>query len=72
MAKYLNSNDMSTNAKDYLQVVLEDDSTPYGGISFVGETLENFLAEVDLPIDTDMIEVNEALVECGIKPVFFL
>ena len=29
MAKYLNSNDMSTNAKDYLQVVLEDDSTPW-------------------------------------------
>ena len=72
MAKYLNSNDMSTNAKDDLQVLLEYDSTRYGGISFVGETLENFLAEVDLPIDTDMIKVNDALVECGIKPVFFL
>ena len=63
---------MSTNAKDYLQVVLEDDSTPYGGISFVGETLENFLAEVDLPIDTDMIKVNDAWVEWRIKPLVFL
>ena len=62
---------MSTNAKDYLQVVLEDDSTPYGGISFVGETLGDFLTEVDFPINTDIVKVNDALVECGIKPVFF-
>lgn len=43
--------EMAMNAKKLqatLNAQLEDDTTPYGGIAFVGETLADFIAETDL------------------------
>ena len=59
-------------AKDFLNYELQDGPGETGGISFRGETLENFLNEVfpDENIeDMDMKKVNEALESCGIEPI---
>lgn len=57
----------------YKQIVLEDDDTPYGGTSFDGETLEDVLEEfADSENIRTIKDVNQALVECGIKPVMQL
>lgn len=56
--------------KMYLTTVLEDDNTPQGGISYQGETLEEFLTEVGINYkDITLTEVNQLLQENGIKPV---
>lgn len=54
----------------YAQISLEDDDTSTGGTSFQGETLEDFLEELDYCQTIRTIkDVNKALIECGIKPV---
>ena len=60
---------MSNTAKDYLDCVLEDDTTPYGGVGFAGETLRDFLQEAELSEDAPMKNVNAYLHQCGIKPI---
>lgn len=63
-------NDMSW-IKPYLDVVLEDDDSETGGVSFSGETLFDFLLEScvgDEDISTPE-ELNALLKSCGIKPV---
>ena len=63
-------NDMSW-IKPYLDVVLEDDDSETGGVSFIGETLFDFLLEScvgDEDISTPE-ELNALLKSCGIKPV---
>ena len=58
---------MNIKLKNYL---LEDDETPYGGTEFEGETLGEFCEEIGLDLETTSLkEVNESLVECGIKPI---
>jgi len=52
-----------------LRTTLADDDTATGGISFVGETLADFISEVGLSIESPLAEVNEALKSCGIKPL---
>src|SRR5699024_8475762 len=52
-----------------LNTVLEDDNTANGGVSFKGETLRNFLDETGIDYNASMEEINNALVECGIKPI---
>lgn len=60
----------------YAQILLEDDDTPTGGVAFQGETLEDFLEELANNDDCQTIQtikdVNQALIECGIKPVTIL
>lgn len=56
-----NSQDMDT--------VLEDDCTPYGGTSFHGETLGDFLDEVDVSRYASKQTINDLLRECGIKTI---
>lgn len=53
----------------YAQILLEDDDTPTGGVAFQGETLEDFLEELDCQTFRTIKDVNKALSECGIKPV---
>lgn len=53
----------------YAQILLEDDDTPTGGVTFQGETLEDFLEELDCQTFRTIKDVNKALSECGIKPV---
>ena len=63
--------------EDVMDVELEDDSTPYGGTSFYGETVRDFIEEVegssedtDNPIKVDTIDkLNDLLKQCGIKPI---
>ena len=57
--------------RKFRNIYLEDDDTETGGISFIGETLDNFLDEVEMPYDSHLEEINRALSECGIKPVHF-
>ena len=58
-------------ANPILQTVLEDDSSPTGGISFAGETLEDFIKEDEKLLYSYMkvSELNKYLIECGIKPI---
>ena len=57
--------------RKFRNIYLEDDATETGGISFIGETLDNFLDEIEMPYDTSLEEINKALSECGIKPIHF-
>ena len=57
--------------KAVLDVELEDDDTPYGGIDHPGETVREYLESVagdGAEIDT-LEDLNEALIGSGIKPV---
>lgn len=54
---------------EFLTYVLEDDTTEFGGTSFDGETLNDFLSSVGMSPDAPMDEINESLIECGIKPI---
>ena len=51
------------------RITLRDDATETGGISYIGETLDNFMAEAGVPFGSSLKRVNEALVECGIEPL---
>lgn len=55
--------------KKFLKVELQDGPGTTGGISFTGETLEDFLSEAGLSTDASMEEINKALVDCGILPI---
>lgn len=58
---------------DYKDIVLEDDlDVPFGGTSFIGETLEDFLFEEfleEVPEYIDLEKVNTDLKACGILPI---
>lgn len=56
-------------AKDFLKYELIDDNTNFGGISYIGETLQNFIEEVGMNETDNMEDVNKALKECGIQPI---
>ena len=62
---------MDITAEKYLNVALEDDDTPYGGKSFIGETLKDFLLEIGAPLDSPMYKVNFWLKDCGLMPIKF-
>lgn len=53
----------------YLNTVLEDDTSPNGGVSFSGETLFDFLEEIGDDHIYTMTQVNKVLRECGIKEI---
>lgn len=60
---------------DLKTIILKDDNTPTGGISFAGETLEDFLLSINAmpkqPLDNaDKWHINQLLSQNGIKPVF--
>lgn len=57
---------MTPQATQFADIALKDDSTPYGGISFIGETLKDFMDEINEPMTSPMDKVNEWLKECGI------
>ena len=52
--------------KDFLDYELKDDNTEFGGISYIGETLGDFIAEVEI---SDIDDINIILKECGIEPI---
>ena len=56
-------------AKDFLDYELQDGEGEFGGVSYVGETLGDFIAEVEISENTAMRYVNKALKDCGIEPI---
>ena len=59
---------------DWRDILLKDDSTEFGGISHIGETLGEFLdgefEDSDRIVKTQPLSfINEMLVECGIMPI---
>lgn len=60
---------MKITCKIAKRITLRDDATETGGISYIGETLDNFMAEAEVPFGSSLKRVNEALVECGIEPL---
>ena len=52
--------------KDFLDYELKDDNTEFGGISYIGETLGDFIAEVEV---SNIDDINKILKECGIEPI---
>lgn len=56
-------------ALDFKDYLLQDDSTDFGGIAHIGETLEEFMEEIGEPLTTPMPQVNNWLVNCGIEPI---
>ena len=55
--------------RNWEDIELFDDETEYGGISYDGETLDNFVGECDISEDITIGELNEELKSCGIKPI---
>lgn len=53
----------------YLDMVLEDDDTPYGGVAFEGETLRDFMQEERLPYNIKLDILNDLLQINGIKRI---
>lgn len=62
-------NNIYLSADEMAKIYLEDDNTETGGISFVNETLLDFCEELHLE-NKSVAEINKALKECGIKPIF--
>lgn len=56
-------------SKEILDTVLEDDDTPYGGVSCSGETVFDFLLSIGDDQIKTLNDLNDALRENGIKPV---
>lgn len=49
---------------------LEDDESSCGGVSFPGETLRDFLTDIDInPLDINIYVLNGILKDCGIRPL---
>ena len=63
---------------DCLNYELEDDNTPYGGISFLGEKVKDFFDDINgnggnggqvLLLNDDIEILNKVLKDCGIKEI---
>lgn len=64
---------MVMDKKELLAIVLQDGPGETGGVSYLGETLQNFLEEANLmhllDEENPLAKINEALIKCGIKPI---
>lgn len=64
---------MRMDKKDLLAIVLQDGPGETGGVSYFGETLQDFLEEANLmhllDEENSLAKINEALIECGIEPI---
>ena len=58
---------MKITKKIARRIKLKDDCTETGGISYVGETLDNFMEECSIPYGTTLNEINPKLVANGIQ-----
>ena len=62
-----------THAEGYsiLATELEDDDSEFGGIPYLGFTLIRFIQEIGEPLSlvNNMQQLNQDLIDCGIKPL---
>ena len=61
-------NNIHLSENEMAMIFLDDDKTPYGGISYENETLHDFCTELGL-LEKSVAEINKALKETGIKPI---
>ena len=62
---------MNNFSEKILNMKLRDDNTSMGGIAFEGETVRDFITDIEgegVEINT-LAELNDALVACGIEPI---
>lgn len=55
--------------ENVLYEFLEDDDTEFGGTSFAGERVIDFIQETELTPKDNVKKLNKALKQCGIKPI---
>lgn len=55
--------------KDVLNVQLKDDRTEFGGASFAGETVKDFVEEIGIDLEMSVDALNDILEECGIRRI---
>lgn len=58
-----------TAVKDVLNVVLQDNASGMGGVSFNGETVGDMYEEADLLLNDSLEKLNALLTGLGIKPI---
>ena len=56
----------STSIDNVKNFLLKDDDTDFGGTSFSGETVEDFIEDKEY---NSIWDLNKDLVDCGIKPI---
>lgn len=61
---------LTVTPREAKEIILEDDDTDIGGTSIFGETLEEFMESAQIPYTASIEDIDGALIECGIKPVF--
>lgn len=59
-----------TTQQEAKNIILEDDDTLLGGTSEFGETLAEFMESAQIPYTASIEDIDDALIECGIKQVF--
>ena len=52
------------------EITLQDDNKAFGGTSFEGETLDNFMAETNIDVDDSVGKLQETLKKCGIREIY--
>ncbi|ADJ53059.1 gp17 [Brochothrix phage A9] len=58
-----------TTVKDVLNVVLQDNASGMGGVSFDGETVGDMYEEAELSLSDSVDMLNDLLKDLGIKPI---
>lgn len=65
----MRKNGQLCDIENWKDIELFDDETETGGISYDGETLDNFVGECEIDEDITIKELNKELKDCGIKPI---
>lgn len=68
--KLIGDNMMLQDIYRWEDIELFDDDTDYGGISYEGETLENFVDECDIADTISIRDLNNELIDNGIQPLY--
>ena len=55
--------------KDVLDVVLQDNTSGMGGVSFNGETVRDMYEDAELSLSDSVDMLNDLLKDLGIKPI---
>lgn len=55
--------------KDILNIELEDDKQDFGGVAFAGETVKDFIEDIELDENMELNDFNKILYNCGVKEI---
>ena len=54
---------------NWSEIKLRDSEVPFGGISYHGETLENFMADAEIEPEDSIGKLQKTLKDCGIMQI---